>query len=589
LTSATVTGGTTITISDNKGGATAKTLTTVDLTGIAGTATITGGAMNNLNVGAQTTTQVINIAGATTDHVLNLSVADTGITAAGVAAQVEVNDDTAKSVALTVNGTDNDILLDGDASMVGLTISGAGAAGIALDATTAVTSIDGSAATGNLDLTGVEAVAVTIKTGAGDDTFTTAATAALAADSGDGNDTVTLGAAVAAGSTVNLGGGNDDLISSSGSVATDTAVLITSVDGGAGSDMVAATLYTSGNSNQFTNFEVLGLDVTGSATFDTSLATGMTSLEMLATAAVYTNVGLSQSLAINANAGTGSNTLTFTATDVVGKNDSYEVDFGAKGAATSTAAAPTSIDGGTLVLAGVENVNITSGQASGFVSNVIDVTAVNMKTMTIDGASDTFTLAFAGATGTNTSATDAAVSMIDASGFTGETSIVLTNVVADNTATGLTVKGGEGIDDITTAQEATVYGNGGADTFTISDNATTVYGGAGNDIFEVALAVGSDDVVKIMDLAAGDTINFGTATAFGTTAVDVTAQTTLAGALGASDGTDNKVSYFDFGGTTYIILAGATTNAITDDTVIQLVGDVDLSGASLAANVLTIM
>lgn len=127
----------------------------------------------------------------------------------------------------------------------------------------------------------------------------------------------------------------------------------------------------------------------------------------------------------------------------------------------------------------------------------------------------------------------------------------------------------------------------GAVVITTANAATTAYGGAGNDEFIVTATTGST-YVKIMDLAVGDKIDFGSATAFGTAAVDVSSQTTLAGAIGAADGTDDKVSYFDFGGDTYIVLAGSSTSAITDDTVIQLVGDYDLSTATLSSNEITI-
>ncbi|MDA7460624.1 hypothetical protein N8914_01215 [Planktomarina temperata] len=588
LESASVTGGTTITVIDEKNGASSGTLTKVDLAGIGGTATLTGKALTEVNLGAQTTSQTINVVNAaTTDHVLSLSVADTGIDADAAAQQVTIVDDSAKTVALTVNGTDNDILIDGDTSLTTLTVTGAGAAGIALHSSTAVTSIDASAATGNIDLTGVEAVAITVKTGAGDDTFTTAATAAMTVDAGAGDDTVTFGSAVAKGSTVDLGAGDDTLLTSSGSVATDDATTVTNakitlVDGGSGTDTLAASFITAGNADQFANFEILGLDK-ASGSLDSALISGITGLELLAGGGTYTNVELSDNLTVATTGMSGTTTLTFATAEVSGASDSYTITFSEQNAAERTAE-PTSganVAAGTVVTAGVENINIVSGGV--FTHNDITLGANDdAETVTITGAQN-LDIAFASGFGSTTSPATG-VSLIDGSGATGDLAVVLTNVV--DTTTGLEVKTGSGDDTVTTAAHVTtITGGAGENTFVVAGNTITSAAGTATAAEVVS------ELVTITDFKSGDSIDFISGNTTGTLVatdavfedIDVSAATSLlaataiaaAGGGADSSNTDISVDTFEYNGDTYV-LYDATTKASTDmdtgDILVKLTG-----------------
>ena len=91
----------------------------------------------------------------------------------------------------------------------------------------------------------------------------------------------------------------------------------------------------------------------------------------------------------------------------------------------------------------------------------------------------------------------------------------------------LVVKGGSGNDSITLGDHdgVTVYGGAG-NTITTTDNNSVLYGGAGNDKFDIAASIGNDDVVTIMDLSAGDSIVFA-ASDFNATAIDVSLQLLL--------------------------------------------------------------
>ncbi|MFM6940102.1 MAG: beta strand repeat-containing protein, partial [Rhodoluna sp.] len=346
LVSATVKGGSAINIADYDGATSAAstgTLTTATISETGATAvSISGKAFTNLNVGKQTTATAVTVTNATVDHTLNVSLADSGKTGQ----VVSVIDAAAKSFALTAGGTANFARI-GDGSTTNttakaVTISGAGALTLDVDAThlTAVTSVDGSAATGDLTLSNVAAATTTVKTGAGKDAFTLTATTKVTVDAGAGNDVVTLGSTVAAGSTVNLGTGDDKLLSNSGAVAASTAAsgatpaAITTIDGGAGTDLLAASLINSGNGAQFINFETLGLT---NSSVDASLLTGstITGLELLAGGGTYTNVTAAQSLAANT---TTTGTTTLTLSGVSGTADSYTVTFGSVNTTTPTSA-----------------------------------------------------------------------------------------------------------------------------------------------------------------------------------------------------------------------------------------------------------
>ena len=438
-----------------------------------------------------------------------------------------------------------------------------------------------SAVTGNTDLTGVEAVAITVKTGAGDDTFTTAATAAMTVDAGAGDDTVTFGSAVAKGSTVDLGAGDDTLLTSSGSVATDDATSVTNakitlVDGGSGTDTLAASFITAGNADQFANFEILGLDKT-SGSLDSALISGITGLELLAGGGTYTNLELSDNVTVATTGMSGTTTLTFATAEVSGASDSYTITFSEQNAAERTAE-PTggaNVAAGTVVTAGVENINIVSGGV--FTHNDITLGANDdAETVTITGAQN-LDIAFASGFG-STSSPATGVSLIDGSGATGDLAVVLTNVV--DTTTGLVVKTGSGDDVITTAAHVTTITTGtGADTIHVGANTPTMTATA-------TAAEVISEMVTITDFdAANDTIDFTTATLALATAdvvaVDVTAATRLFAAVGiattgnGNTSTDSAVAHFEYSGDTYLLFDEGTVTSSdmdTGDVLVQLTG-----------------
>jgi hypothetical protein len=433
---------------------------------------------------------------------------------------------------------------------------------------------------------------------------------------GEGKDVVTIGQLVA-GAAVDLGAGDDKLLGT-GVVAAKTVADPGMIDGGAGTDVVNSLLINQGNASRFANFEVLGLS-NASSTFDASLVTGLTGLELLvANSGVYTGVTKEMGLSVNDNIGTGSTTLTYAAANVVGASDSMTVTFGAKGATASTASSRTSTDAGTLVVEGIENVNIVSNQASGFVNNTIDLTGAKLQTVTITGNSAETSLGFTGTVGTNsaTAGVGGAVKLIDASTYGGIVTVSTAGITADNSAAGLTIKTGSGKDAITLQHAATVDGGAADDAFVLEASTTSynsansiLTGGAGKDSFDLsAIVFGTDGtaaggindtiasiIVTITDYATGDTIDFSAGTEDAETAlgaaVSTAAATTLDGAITAilvGAGTaSNHVAWGVYAGNTYVVHnadKGTTdTGAEAGDVVVKLSGVYDLSLAAFSA------
>ncbi len=556
------------------------TLTAVTLTNVDANSTVAGGALTTVTVGGATTAaRTVTVDNATASHALTINAAGTGYKADGTTAvQTKVTDTVATS--LTVNTTAKSSLdASGSSAVKAVTLTGSGALVFAAMGA-AVTSIDGSAATGALTLGDLNAAAVTVKTGSGNDSLGIQATTKTAVDTGAGNDTVTLKSALFAGSTVNLGAGDDKfLFGTGGSVAVSTSTVI---DAGDGTDSVSAQLLTAGNAAQFKNFELINLDSTTG--FDVALLTGSTitglTMSSASTTATYQNLTQAAGLTVDfvGNNSGVTNTLSFTG--VSGTADSYAITFNA--AAATTAAGSADVRAGTVVAAGIENFTIASGGTNHW--NELTLGAnTSAKTVTITGASN-LDLTFAAGFGSTTSP-QTGVSSVDGSAATGKLSINLTNVVS--ATAGLTVKGGSA-----------------ADTITTSASATTLTGGAGADNFVVAAAVAGSTtapvITTITDAAAGDKLTLidkGTET-FTTTKVDVSTATALFGGTvnaldlaSTGDGSTNGiVKWFQYGGNTYVVqdVTAAATFAATD-LVVKLTGLVDLSTATGAGtNVLTL-
>ena len=528
---------------------------------VAPTITATAGTATTATIsstGAANTVGAVTLSGGTnTITTLNIN-ASSNLTAALIA------NDYAATAKMVVTGAGN-VTLTGGAIFDGATI-------------------DGSASTGNLNFGDLNATTATVSTGAGNDTFNLQATAKVTVASGAGNDTVSLKSAIAAGSSINLGAGNDKLLfATGGSIATSTS---TTIDGGDGTDTLSANLVNAGNAAQFKNFELLNLDSTTGldlALLTGNTLTGLTMSSAITTNATYQNVAVTQGLTIDFVGDNSARTNTLTFKDVAGTSDAYTITFAGTQATAATSA---SVKAGTIVGAGIENVNIVSGGTNTWNELVLGTNA-NARTVTITGARnlDIDFVGF-GTAGTN------GVSSIDGSAATGRLDINTTNV---NVATaGLTVKGGSANDTITLAQKATVDAGAGNDTITVSANGGTITTGAGTDTVDVKAAVlNTTDITTavittITDFTVGtDKLTFknvGTEV-FTSTKVDVSTATALLGgttnaldlALSADGSANAQIKWFQYAGDTYVVQDLTAGNAATTDIVVKLTGLLDLS------------
>lgn len=610
LTSVTVKNGGAVTINnlENTVAATSAkgtTLTSVTLDSVNADSAVKGEGLTDITIkGATTAARTLTVTNAKADHALTLNVDGTGYKVDGTTeAQTVVTDTVAKTI--TVNATGSKSSLDVSGSTTATAVNVTGSAALKLDADVAnVKSIDGSAATGNLNLDNINAATTTVKTGAGNDQFTLNG-AKVTVDTGAGNDTITLVATIAAGSTINLGAGNDIVLDgAAGVVDPSTATLTSVVDAGDGNDTVAASLINAANAALFKNFESLDLSNTTDTALDIELMTGST-----ITGLTFAG-GVGRAMVNNVAAGvgltvTGSDTTpTVTPTTIgvkgaaAGTADSFAITFAGTAGAGATEAAPTGINVGTVVVDNVEALTVASS-GTGFVVNTLTLTDSKLKTLTITG-DKALTVDFADVNGTN-SATGGAVSLIDGSAATGKLNIKTTNVTADSAAAGLTVKGGSAADTIKLAQKATVDAGAGNDTITTAETGGTLTGGAGNDKFDVALAVATDAteatavLTTITDFAAGDSVQLlagnvlAGATLGAKTALDATVTNIdLALAIASLTNTANEVSWFQYGTNTYVVANDATAGFAVGDLVVKLTGLVDLSNATLDANYLTL-
>jgi len=599
-------------------------LATVNLTGVSGATAIKSDAIATVSaVDTSSTVTITSNVGANTGNIA-LNVANSSVTlvdadassvsvgsAAGSGRQAIANTPVSATQASAVTLT--------TAAAKSLAFSGANEVTLAASTLSALTSIT-SSASGTVNLgTATDYAKLTsadMSGGTGSVTVTLGATiAGNATDRGfaytgsAGTDVVSLtgamksgtnaaGAAVA--NTINLGAGNDMLLKggTNGAIAAGSTA-----NGGDGVDTIAASLLTAGNAAQITGFEQLGLDLT-SGSYDTDLLSGATGFVLLAQGGTYTNVEQAQSLSVVQNVGANGTTLTFSTANVAGSSDSYSVNFAAKG--STSAASPTSIDAGTLVISGIENVTINSGAASGFVNNTIDLTAANLKTVTVTGSALVTTLGFASTNGTNVTGVGGAVSSIDASALTGKLVLDTSNITVNNAAdfAGLSVKSGAGADALTLASYAIVDSGAGADTITLNAAGGIVTTGAGKDIVKVGSVVAHDGTaatgksVVITDFAVGDSLDFINATDSSTATVGVVQKLTLTNEASLSDaitsainlssassGTPKEVTWFVYSGNTYVVYDAAddiATNGglAANDVIVRLNGVFDLSNST---------
>ena len=566
------------TINDN---ATAASLTTVTVDGYATGSTIGGtnattklANLNLANAAAGATMAVADTADALALSVKSLgtSAADAVVTLTAAPKTLNVtstgnnfvNLTAAATEALNVSGTGT---LDADATDLAAleTVTVTGAAGLKLNSGVAdtVTSVDASATSGNVTLS-IDGTKATYAGSTGSDTVSLATGTALtkAIDLGAGNDTLVFGVAVT-GSTAALNGG--DGIDTLSMTVANAATL----------DATAQTFYT--------NFERLTLnDVFG--TSDAIVDAETINLANLGFTNYVTTSGTNQlggatdTLTLDKLASNGTVVLTAQGDIVVNVTDAAIGTADVLNVEATTAVA--ALDAGTLTAANVETINLTATDSQLDNDNDGKDDAVEAIDLILTGDKATSVVLDGNADLTLTLTGSSKVTTINASAMTGDL-----DVTSVNSTSATTITGGAGDDIIKgAAAQDVLIGGAGNDRLEAGGELTTLTGGAGNDTFVLNTPATVNGYATITDLSAGDLIDT-SATAFSNakvTLADTAVFQDYANAAVNSVGVGGA-TWFQFSGNTYLAVdAGADSSSFTNatDQIIKITGLVDLGDAA---------
>lgn len=508
LTSATVVGGATVDITD--GSDDSNTLTTVSVSGNAGTATLTGDAITTVTLAnSDQDADIVN----TKDHALTLNVTKlsagttTTVTDA-TATSLTLNAVTTKSTGFTVvagaaesvaiNAAVElglDALTAGDATAV--TITGAGKVTVAAHTLDAEAVIDASAATGNITFSSALAAGQQYKGGSGSDAITVNGNT-TAITTGAGADTVTVTGALVDDGAVDAGEGTDILAGAAGVI----------------SGLSAA------EAGKFTNFETLKITdiLSNGDAFDVSGFSGVTNfiagagVTATETASV-TNLGAGATVTLAGALNTATGTLeigtkTDGSADVVNliiksdytdSNDGTVTDL----PVTATIVATTKIE--TLnVTSTANNLQTAAPDATDkadTVSNTLALTDNSLVTLNVTGNQ---AFSFTSAAGMTKLAT------IDASALTAGATID-----ASAATSALTIKGSlTAANDLTGGTKADIIiGGAKNDTITGGLKGDTLTSGGGKDTFVFGAgdsSIGTGAFDTITDLGKTSTYHLNT-------------------------------------------------------------------------------
>lgn len=607
FTSVSVTGGTTVDISDNKTATKADgtTLTSVSLNGNTGAAVLDTDGLTSLTLTKNSQNVTVNAAAGTRALAVNLDGATGGT----------VTDATATTVNVTAKGTASTgvTLAAGAATAVGVTAD----KGLTLTALTA-----GAAKT--VTVAGAEAIVVTAHTLASDAVITSTNTggvtftAELGTDvtfsGGAGADSILLGATTKA---ITMGAGDDTVILKAGTSALATGA---SIDAGAGAadvlkfatyaDAVTASGATTfeASISGFERLELAGANSAAAAAIDLANLDDINYVTLSATNTETTTISNFTSggtLVVSADQ-TDNKDVTVAVKDAaVGTNDVFNIKL-----TKAAGAALVNVD---VTAASIETINISSDDtavtASG-IAHALDLNATSLKTVTVTGdAGVNFTGSDLGTAltsfdasgvtkGAVTLTTGALAAAASIKGGAGDDTLNASAVTSSTVA--VTIDGGAGNDTLTGgAGNDTLTGGAGGDTLTGGTGVDKLTGGAGKDIFAFAAGhtgASLDTADSVLDFAkAEDVIRLtstdvlAAASPTGETAVAQTNVVVSAGgkvSFAAADDTfaeklaaigndtaigANALVFFEDGGNTYIFGEGAADGA-ANNFVIELKG-----------------
>jgi len=506
-----------VTINDkNAASATAAgTITTVSLSGFAA-ATIDSSALTTLDLSGTGTSVSIGRGALTatpTANTLALNVSGLTTTAAITDAEAAA-DDGFQTINLTATGDDSTIASLVAVDAKSLVVAGDAAVELSAVTLTSLTSVTVSGGAGlNVDVSGIAGVTSVTSTSTGDQTLTVANTA-LTVTTGAGDDSVEFTGAIAAKGKVDLGAGDDTLTVAGASVAG------ASVTGGDGEDtlVVVDGTYINGTVT-YNSFEVA--DLSGIATSTLNMSNLASATKLAASAALGGDATLT-----NVAAGTDlylSNTSAALAT-----TNLIDYDLKTDTASDALTVNLTTTDTASKAVAGKGDDSVNAITVTALTANDIETMTFNTSVTNIDDgnkasdyvnvvtkltAADLTTLVYTGNASLTITDIDsaAALTKVDASAATGKLNI---NLGASGATGAIAVIGGSAADTVTMTGNSVanniIQGNGGADAITLAVGGTkeTVRYAADTDSVLV-LTDTTDPVVSpvVYDVASGyDTI-----------------------------------------------------------------------------------
>ncbi|MGJ0311916.1 beta strand repeat-containing protein [Aliarcobacter cryaerophilus] len=557
-----------------------KSITTITLDGFDNAALGAGGSLDKL-----ATLNLTNGQGSAAGTVLTSTVATLTVNVDDMAGTVDLDGSAAttlKTLTLNANGEASSFALDANAVET-LTIAAAAnldisAAGTKLSALKTVTitgaknvdlgdlsgstsfaTLNASAAKGGITAE-VDGTKATVTTGSGKDVITVStATITQAINLGDGDDILDLSAL------------NDltGLATISGGAGSDTVVLkATNANDATGLSLLATSAIFKSKVTEFEKLEIAN-DLGSSA----KVNVGNLGYNYVITNAIATNV-----LTLDNMANNGTVELNAAKT---GSTDNVEVLV--KDAATGKADVLNVVlnvnageNHGTLTAASVETIKITATDstpvntitgADSIDTSVFALAATSAKTVTITGNAH-LNLDM-------TTATNTAVTLIDASTMKGNLTVTASNA-------GMTVKGGDGNDTLS------VVG---------AKSGVILTGGKGTDTFDVSKFDSSGNAgsaVTITDLTAGETIKFAAAGTgaekFVSSKITLIAEATFteyvaeASKVASADGA-KSIAWFQFNNNTFVVQdINGTSGLDAGDIIVKINGVKDLSTASFNAD-----
>lgn len=582
---------------------------------------LTGGTIADATA---TTLNLSTTGTATTGVTINAAAATTATIAADVALTATLGLDVATSLAISGDSVVTATLSDTD-SLASVTVTGSAGLSADLSTQTALTAITASGTSGN-NTVSIDATTATYAGGSGVDSVTVLATVTKAVNGGDG--------------TADVFTWNVD-----GSYTTDTDVTGFEVIGAGAlvdADTISATGYTKLTQGAITGavtWSNVAANSTLTITEDPGFATVVTLADANGLSDVF-NLTLTKSGAAGVLAA-GSVTVAGVETIAITTDDSDTTLVSPTDTLTLVAAAAT-----TITVAGDAGLNLTY---AGTTATTIDASGITAGAFTYNSDALAAAATIKGsAAGTNTVDLTDTLGIVTYTGGTGNDVIANTNNLnnvytlgngANSINTGgaagngnNTVTAGSGVDTIKLGNgNNTIDAGAGNNVIIVGTGANTITTGAGNDTITVGasaglntvnVGTGTDSVViggvqtaagyytSITGMAAGDTIDLSALTTVARGDGALGAKITLGGAssfanyLDAATATQiadagaSLVKWFQFSGNTYIVVDTTKAADTPDDnvtfqdgidSVIELVGLVDLSTSTTATDVLTLV